>query len=103
MSQRDATNARIDVRLSEHIKRKLLDMTVRLEGPTECDRLHICFAALHTLGKTMEGSRMDTEAIKTRVYSSTPLRAGELAIFFNQYLKQVEAVLLIIAASRQCD
>ena len=27
--------------------------------------------------------------------------AGELAIFFNQYLKQVEALLMIIAACRQ--
>ena len=29
--------------------------------------------------------------------------AGELAIFFNQYLKQVEALLMIIAACRQGD
>ena len=144
--------------------------------------LHICFAALHALGKTVEGSGMDTEAVETGVYSSAALRsiyggtsfkrgvayhtmmsvaimmmefesllvdlplgsvrlqcrqlmealhlrdpdmvniyedleayctvhidekhnegAGELAIFFNQYLKQVEALLMIIAASRQGD
>jgi len=37
--------------------------------------LHICFAALHALGKTVEGSGMDTVAIETGIYSAAALRS----------------------------
>ena len=36
--------------------------------------LHICFAALHALGKTVEGSGMDTVAVDTGIYSAAALR-----------------------------
>ena len=36
--------------------------------------LHICFAALHALGKYIEGSGLDTLAIETGIYSPATLR-----------------------------
>ena len=36
--------------------------------------LHICFAALHALGKYIEGSGLDTVAIEKGIYSPTTLR-----------------------------
>ena len=36
--------------------------------------LHIAFAALHALGKTVDGSGIDTCAIETGIYTSAALR-----------------------------
>ncbi len=36
--------------------------------------LHICFAALHALGKYIEGSGLDTVAVETGIYSPVTLR-----------------------------
>ena len=36
--------------------------------------LHLCFAALHGLGKYLEGSRLDTVAVETGIYSPAALR-----------------------------
>lgn len=36
--------------------------------------LHICFAALHALGKYIEGSGLDTVAVETGIYSPAALR-----------------------------
>jgi hypothetical protein len=36
--------------------------------------LHICFAALHELGKYLEGNGLDTVAVETRIYSPATLR-----------------------------
>lgn len=37
--------------------------------------IHICFAALHALGKQVEGSGMDTVAVEMGVYSAAALQS----------------------------
>ena len=42
---------------------------------TKAGTLHICFAALHALWETVEGSGMDTEGVETGIYSSAALQS----------------------------
>lgn len=59
----------------------LYERAIKIQESASCSRwvlrageLHICFAALHALGKYVEGSGLDTIAIETGIYSPAALR-----------------------------
>ena len=59
----------------------LYERALKIQQSVNTDRwvlrageLHICFAALHALGKYLEGSGLDTVAIETGIYSPAALR-----------------------------
>ena len=60
----DLYNRAIKIRESEQNKNWILMMGT----------IHICFAALHALGKTVENSGIDMCAIESGVYTSAALR-----------------------------